>query len=93
MIEIQVTLGLLPAKPPLVALADVSLRSNDGEITIRRCAVFEKPGTPPWVSLPKLSIEKHGTKQFVALIELSRELKKLAFDAIVREYERKRNAK
>jgi hypothetical protein len=88
-IEIQVSLARLNAKPPLRALADVALRWRDGEITIRRCAVFQKPGEPPWANLPRLSIEKNGKKQFVPLIDLSRDLKQRVLNSVLDEYRRK----
>jgi len=93
MTDITVELALVNAKPPLRALADVILRWPDGEITIRRCAVFEKPGTPPWANLPRLPIEKNGKRQFVPLIDLARELKKRVLDAVLDEYRRKIDAR
>jgi hypothetical protein len=59
-ISLNVDLAIVLAKVPLRALADVTLRWSDGEITIRRCAVFEKLGAPPWANLPRLQIEKMG---------------------------------
>jgi hypothetical protein len=91
--EIKVDLALITAKLPLRALADVVLRWTDGEITIRRCAVFEKPGAPPWASLPRLPIEKNGKRQFVPLLDLPRELKQRVLDAVLDEYRRKTDAR
>jgi hypothetical protein len=93
MTNITVELALVNAKPPLRALADVILRWPDEEITIRRCAVFEKPGAPPWANLPCLPIEKNGTKQFVPLLDLPRDLKKRVLDAVLDEYRRKIDAR
>jgi hypothetical protein len=56
--EISVSLALVQARAPLRALADVHLHWLEGEITVRRCAVFEKSGEPPWATLPRLPIEK-----------------------------------
>jgi hypothetical protein len=89
MTNITVELSLVNAKPPLRALADVILRWPDGEITIRRCAVFEKPDAPPWANLPRLPIEKNGKRQFVPLLDLPRELKKRVLDAVLEEYRKK----
>jgi hypothetical protein len=91
--EIKVDLALVTAKLPLRALADVVLRWSDAEITIRRCAVFEKPGAPPWANLPRLPIEKNGKRQFVPLLDLPRELKQCLFDAVLVEYRRKIDAR
>jgi hypothetical protein len=91
--EIKVDLALVTAKLPLRALADVVLRWSDAEITIRRCAVFEKPGAPPWANLPRLPIEKNGKRQFVPLLDLPRELKQRLFDAVLDEYRRKIDAR
>jgi len=91
--EIKVDLALVNAKLPLRALADVVLRWSDAEITIRRCAVFEKPGAPPWANLPRLPIEKNGQRQFVPLIDLPRELKQRLLDAVLDEYRRKIDAR
>jgi hypothetical protein len=93
MTNIIVELALVNAKPPLRALADVILRWPDGEITIRRCAVFEKTGTPPWANLPRLPIEKNGKRQFVPLLDLPRELKKRVLDAVLEVYRRKIDAR
>jgi hypothetical protein len=74
-------------------LADVALQSSEGEITIRRCAVFEKEGQPPWASLPRLQVDKNGKKQYVPLIELSRDLKTRVVDAVLAEYKAKTYAR
>lgn len=91
--EIKVDLALVTAKLPLRALADVVLRWSGGELTIRRCAVFEKPGSPPWASLPRLPIDKNGKRQFLPLIELPRELKQRVLDVLLDEYRRKIDAR
>jgi len=88
-VEIRVNLAPVNAKAPLRALADVLLRWTDGELTIRRCAVFQSPGEPPWANLPRLPIDKNGKKQFVPLIDLPRELKQRVLDAVLDEYRRK----
>lgn len=90
--EIKVDLALVTAKYPLRALADVVLRWYDTEITIRRCAVFEKPGAPPWANLPRLPIKKKWKRQFVPLLDLSRGLKQRVLDAVLDEYRRKIDA-
>jgi hypothetical protein len=91
--EIKVDLAVVSAKSPLRALADVVLRSSDAEITIRRCAVFEKLGAPPWASLPRLPIEKNGKRQFVPLLDLPHDLKQRVLDAVLDEYRRKIDAR
>ena len=91
--NIRVELGLVNAKPPLRALADVILVLEGKDLTIRRCAVFEKPGAPPWANLPRLSIEKDGKRQFVPLIELPRELKQRVLSAVLEEYRRKTDSR
>jgi hypothetical protein len=88
-IEIRVDLVMVQAKAPLRALADVTIRFSDGEVTLKRCAVFQKAGEPAWANLPRLPIEKNGGKQFVSLIDLPRELKQHVLDAVLSEYERK----
>jgi hypothetical protein len=90
--EINVKLGLIIGRPPLKALADVVLNLGATEITIHRCAVFEKSGQPPWANLPRLSIERNGKKQFVPLIDLPRELKTRVLDEVLFEYRRKTDA-
>lgn len=91
--EIKVELALVSAKPPLRALADVILCWQGGEITIRRCAVFEKPGVPPWAYLPRLPIEKNGKRQFEPLLDLPRELKQRVLEAVLEQYRRKIDAR
>lgn len=86
--NIRVLLALVNAKPPLRALADVILLWEGEELTIRRCAVFKKSGEPPWVSLPSLPIQKNGTKTYVSLVELPRELKRRVFEAVMTEYQK-----
>jgi len=92
-VDIKVDLAPVNAKAPLKALADVFLRWSDGELTIRRWAVFQKPGEPPWANPPRLHIEKNGKKQFVPLIDLSRDLKKFVTSAVLDEYRRKAGAR
>jgi len=92
-ISIKVGLVIVVAKAPLRALADVTLQFVEGEITIRRCAVFEKPGVPPWASLPRLPIEKNGKRHFVSLLDLPHELKQRVLDAVLDEYRRKIDAR
>jgi hypothetical protein len=87
-VEIKLELAHVKAKPPLRALADVTLRFPDGDVTIRRCAVFAKPGEPPWATLPRLPIEKLGKRTYVPLIDLPRDLKQRIFDAVLREFAR-----
>ena len=89
MTDITVELALVNAKPPLRALADVTLRWACGEVTIRRCAVFEKSGEPAWASLPRLPIDKNGKKAYVPLVDLPCDLKKRVLDAVLDEYRRK----
>jgi hypothetical protein len=92
-ISIKVDLALVQAKLPLRGLADVTLEWNGEELTIRRCAVFEKRDTPPWANLPRLPIEKNGKRQFVPLVDLSRDLKRRVLDAVLDEYRRKIDAR
>jgi hypothetical protein len=87
-VEIKVDLALVNAKPPLRALADVLLRWSDGELTIRRCAVFQKSNEPPWANLPRLPVDKNGKRQFVLLVDLPRDLKQRVLDAVLNEYRR-----
>ena len=91
-IGIEVDLAEVQAKFPLQALADVTLRWAGGALTIRRCAVFEKPNEPPWASLPRLPVERNGKRAYVALIELPRELKQRVLNAVLAEYKRQRDA-
>jgi hypothetical protein len=91
--EIKVELALVNAKPPLRALADVVLHLPGGEITFRRCAVFEKADAHPWANLPRLAIEKNGKRQYVPLVGLSSELKRQVLDAVLEEYRRKVGAR
>ncbi len=90
--EISVNLAQVSAKPPLRALADVTLRFAGGEVTIQRCAVFERTGESAWASLPRLPIEKNGKRSYASLIELPRDLKQRVLDAVLAEYLRQRDA-
>jgi hypothetical protein len=90
--EISVDLAIVTARAPLRALADATLRWADGGLTIRRCAVFEKPSEPPWATLPRLAVEKNGKRSYVPLIDLPRDLKRRILDAVLTEYRRKSNA-
>lgn len=86
--EIRVALSKVNAKPPLRALADVTIKCDVGDVTIRRCAVFEKYGQPPWAILPRLPIEKDGKTRYVPLIELPGSLNQRILDALLEEYRR-----
>jgi hypothetical protein len=85
---IRIQLALVNAKPPLRALADVILLWEGEALTIRRCAVFKKSGGPPWVALPALPIQKNGTKSYLPLVELPRDLKQRVFEAVMTEYQK-----
>jgi hypothetical protein len=91
-IEIRIELSLVNARLPLAALADVTLSYDSEHILIRRCAVFEKSGEPPWASFPRLHIERNGTKSLVPLIEMSGGLKRRLLAAILVEYRTQRDA-
>ncbi len=84
--QIKVDLTIVNAKPPLQALADVKLMWPEGEITIRRCAVFQKANEPPWATLPRIPIEKNGKRQYVPLLDLPRELKTRVLEALLNGY-------
>jgi len=90
---ITVQLALVNARAPLRALADVTLQCSSGQITIRRCAVFQKTGEPPWANLPRLPIDKGGKKVFVPLVDLPRGLKQRVLDAVLSEYRSKSDAR
>jgi hypothetical protein len=87
--EIKVQLATVRAKSPLCALADVIVTWPDGEITIRRCAVFEKPGEPPWAKLPSLPVDKDGKRIYLSLIEMQSNLKRRVLDAVLGAYRTK----
>lgn len=91
--EIKVDLVLVNAKLPLRALADVTLRWSEGEVTIRRFAVFEKPGQPAWASLPRLRLERNGRTAYVPLLDLPRDIKRRVLEAVLTEYRRLSNEK
>ncbi|MGI0135375.1 MAG: hypothetical protein ACREBW_10520 [Candidatus Micrarchaeaceae archaeon] len=88
-LRILIDLAIVSAKPPLKALGDVTLRLADGDIVIRRCAVFEKFGEPPWAILPRLPIEKNGKRIYAPLIDMPSDLKRRVLDAVLAEYRRK----
>jgi hypothetical protein len=86
--EIRVELSKVIAKAPLRALADVVIRCDEGDITIHRCAVFEKDGQPPWANLPHIPVQRDGKTRYAPLIDLPRALKKQITDAMLAEYSR-----
>jgi hypothetical protein len=88
-IEIKIDLARINAKPPLRALADVTLTFSEGEVTLRRCAIFQKDGQPPWANLPSFPIEKNGKRAYAVFIDLPHELKKKVTSALLEEYARK----
>jgi hypothetical protein len=92
-VEITVALAIVNARPPLRALADVTVRSSNLQIVIRRCAVFQKSIGPPWANLPRLPVERDGKKEFVSLIDLPHELTACVLDALLAEYRRKSDAR
>lgn len=92
-VEVKVELSLVTAKPPLKALADVTLCLERNEVAIHRCAVFHKPGEPPWATLPRLPLERNGKRTFVPLIILPRPLHQRVLDAILTEYQRQTSAR
>ena len=89
--KLTMDLALVSGRKPLRALADVTINWEEELLTVRRCAVFQKPGEPPWAKLPQIPIEKNGKKQYVALIDLSRDLKRRVLEMILDEYRKKVN--
>jgi hypothetical protein len=92
-VEITVNLSIVNARPPLRALADVTVRSSNLEFVIHRCAVFQKSIGPPWANFPRLPVERDGKKEFVSLIDLPRELTAHVLDRLLAEYRRKSDAR
>lgn len=91
--EIKIELAQVSAKPPLRALADVTLCFSEGEVTVRRCPVFAKPGDLPWATLPRLSFTKKGKKTYVQLLDLPSDLKQRVLTAVLDEYRRRSNTR
>jgi hypothetical protein len=87
-VGIRICLRRLSARPPLVALADVTLKYTEGEVTIRRCAVFDKTGQAPWATLPRITFEKHGKRTYVPAIDLPWDLKKRVLEMLLVEHAR-----
>jgi hypothetical protein len=73
-------------------LADVVVKADELEITIRRCAVFEKAGQPPWATLPRIPIDKNGKRVYFNLLDLPTELKREILEKILQEFAAKRDA-
>jgi hypothetical protein len=90
--KIKVDLALVSAKPPLVALADAMIETEDLKITIRRCAVFERAGQSAWSTLPRIPVEKNGSRIYVNLLDLPPGLKQQILDKILEEFAAKRRA-
>ena len=86
--EIRIELSKVHAKAPLRALADAIIRCDGVHITIRRCAVFEKHGQPPWAILPRIPVQRAGKTRYVPLIDLPRALKQRVIDTVLEEYRR-----
>ena len=89
--SVSVDLALVGGKPPLRALADVTLCWSEEELTLRRFAVFEKTGQPAWASVPRLQVEKNGRKAYVPLLDLPSGLKRRVLEAVLEEYRRLSN--
>jgi hypothetical protein len=85
-VEIYVSLAMVRGEAPLCALADVTVRASELQVTIRRCPVFQRTGQPPWTNLPRLAIVTDQKRHFVSLIDLPSELKKRVFSAVLVEY-------
>jgi hypothetical protein len=92
-IDLQIDLALVSAKKPLVALADVTIEIDDVRMTIRRCAVFEKEGRPPWASLPRIPIDKNGTRTCANLFDISTDLRRQILGKILEDFAAKQRAK
>ena len=91
--NITVELALVNGKPPLRALADVTLSWSDGGLTLRRFAVFEKPDQFPWASVPRLQVGKEGRRAYVPLLDLPTGLRRRVLGAVLAEYKRLTNEK
>lgn len=86
LVEIKIDLKLVRARTPLKALADVTLRFGDCDVTVRRCPIFEKSGALPWASLPRLAVPRNGEAHLAPIIELGSGLTRRVLDAILERY-------
>jgi hypothetical protein len=91
-IEFRIDLVRISAEPPLMALADVVLLFSEGEITIRRCAVFEKSGQPPWATLLRIPVDKAGKRIYAPFLDLPGDLKKRILRDLLTEFGKQRDA-
>ena len=74
----------------LKGLANVSIPSALGEITLRGFRVIEKDGQAPWVGFPTSGYVKNGKPQNYPLLELPASLRRKVVDAVLAEYDRAR---
>jgi hypothetical protein len=90
--QIEVSMVIVNAQPPLRALADVKFSWQGGRLTVRRFAVFQKDGEPPWATVPRLRFERNGGTVYIPLLDLPVDLKRRTLDAVLAEYVRVRGS-
>lgn len=71
----------------LKGIADVSIQTAVGEITLRGFKIIKADGEPPWVAFPSNSYTKDGKVVNAQIIETSRGLRRRIIDEILAAYE------
>jgi DNA-binding cell septation regulator SpoVG len=87
--EAQITVNLtLHDKPgKLRAIADVTVPSMGGELTIKDYHLVDNGKGGVWVAPPSTKFDrKDGTRQYKAVIECSKALEKQITQAVLQEY-------
>jgi DNA-binding cell septation regulator SpoVG len=76
----------------LKAFADITLKTDLGEVTLRSFRVVQMEGKEPWVGFPTISYVKNGKTINNPVIEASRGINREIANAILEEYMRLRQS-
>ena len=70
----------------LKAVADFTLTTDEGEITITKIRVIQDGSSPPWVALPQESYQKNGETKYSPVIVTSKKFKRWLDEKVLEQY-------
>lgn len=85
---ITVDVRLLSDAKPVAGLANVTIETALGELTIRKVKIIHQDDKQPWIALPNNDYKEQGSGEWkhVPILDLGVRLKKAVFEAVLIKY-------
>ena len=71
------------------AIADVTVSTDIGEITLPGYKVLQKEGAEPWVAPPSKVIGNNGKRSYQKVVDMAQVTHRVIADAVLSEYRRR----